>query len=158
MPKFSRKTLVISLAVFGFLALLGLQLARELRGPTPAGGFERIFGEPPPDDIRDLKIKYYTHLKGNGIYLGLRAEPEQIRKILGFDPADANPMYIPEIDHHQHWQHENTFRELYPNDFPDLKSLRTRSVHLPDEIREFVISPDTGHVFCFRLLDSDIDL
>lgn len=158
MPAISRKTIVIALVVLAIVTLLGFDLARELRGPTAAGGYKRIFGESPPDHVYDMRIKYYRHLKGNGIYLGFRTRPEHLKTVLGFDPNDAQPMYFSDVDHFQHWQHESTFRELFPDDFPDLRTLKKHSVRLPDEIREFVISPNTGHVFCFRVIDSDIDL
>lgn len=159
MPSVPRKRFVISLIVLGILTLLGLELVHELRGPTAAVGYEQIFGERPPVYVRDLRIKYRTHLKGNSIYIGFRAQPEHLNSVLGFDLNDAQVMHFPDIDYYfQCWAPSDTFRELYADDFPDPKTLRIHSIHLPDEIREFVIFPRTGHVFCYRLIDSDIDL
>jgi hypothetical protein len=66
-------------------------------------------------------------------------------------------MYFPDIDDYLPWQHEPSFHALFPNDFPDMRTLKRHSIHLPGELREFVFSGETGHVFCFRLIDSDLD-
>ena len=139
------------------ISLLAFQVSRELRGPKPEMGFESIFGQSPPVYVRDLRIKYYTHLKGYGIYLSLVAEPERLVELLGFAPDDCQPLYFPDVDHFQQWRYESTFKELLPNEFPDLKKARIHTEVIPGELREFVICPETGHVFCYFLSDSDLN-
>lgn len=156
MTGITRTTGIVSLAVLVVVTLFGLELARELRGPNAASGYRQIFGEYPPEHIHDLRIKYYSHLKGSGLYLGFRTLPQHLESILGFDPLSAQLLYSDDFDGLEPWQHVKTFQELFADDFPDLKTLRIHSVRLPGETRDYVISPGTGHVFCFRLIDSDI--
>lgn len=145
---------------FGALGVVALVLlvavVPALSGPTAEEGYEIIFGEFPSEGVRGLRIEHYKHLKGHGIYLGFRTAPELIESLVGFDLADAQPMYYRENDYYVPWQYEEVFRELYPESFRDQKFFRRHIETEPRYRREFVISPEKGYVLCSWCSDSEI--
>ena len=152
---FTRRRMVI-LIPLALVAACSLQLARELRGPNASTAYRWVFGHAAPEFVHSLKHEYYSHLKGYGIYLGFTVPPSRIDEIV--DTESSHPLFRDDVDYMEHWHHEHKFREMFPNDPPDMKACRKTGKEIDGEAWSIVYNPTTGNVYCFYINDSDIKL
>ena len=120
------------------------QLLREMRGPVASTAYRWVFDEPVPEYVTALKSEYYSHLKGYGLYLGFVVPPSRLNEVV--DIESSIPLYPPDSDYIEPWHQEDRFRDMFPDNPPDVQSCRKTDRTIEGESWSVVYNPSTGNV------------
>ena len=151
---FLRKRILILTPIL-LIGACTVGLILEAQGPRPAVAFRWIFGKPPPEYVTSLRSDFYSHLKGYTLHLGFSIPPSRLHEIV--DTESSFPLYRAEHDYLERWQHEGKFKEMYPNEPPDVKKCRKITRTIKGQTWTTVYNPDVGQVYCYYCSDSDIE-
>ena len=150
---FTRKRLLILIPLL-LIGACTAELVREMQGPSDSAAYRWVYGESAPEYVTSLKSEYYSHLKGYGIYIAFKVPPSRLDEII--DTESSTPLYRADLDYFERWDHEHTFREMLPDEPPDVKICRKVSRTIDGQSWSTVYDPSAGFVYCFYLSDSDI--
>ena len=149
------KIIVFAAAIIVGAALLVQLLTGGLGGATEARAFSDIFNQERPDSISNSRFEYFSHSKGYGYYLSFSANPEDLKSL--FDAANATPMYVDEVILFDLWSAMSKFKKMHDGHLPDLKQAKIIVNTKPGQRREILLEPDSNQLFCFYLVDADIN-
>jgi len=138
------------LSVVYFLLMTG-----KIGGPKSTDAFREAFDREIPHSVSDIRYEYYRHLKGYGYYLSFDISPEDLASLISQD--DAEPLFVDGFDASDHWSAKRKFEQMHDGKLPDLELASFIKEGSPGKIREIVVEPVSRRVFCFYLVDSDIN-
>jgi len=90
-----------------------------------------------------------------GIHLGFTVPPDRLHEVL--DTNSSKPLYHEAIDYLEVWRGEHKFREMFPENPPDVKACQQIQWSATGETWSIVYNPTTGNIYCSYLNDSDIN-